>query len=55
LEGQWQPEETTIEALRHRVNEGKLGNCKYEENPFALQLLQVLDTISTRSDQERKQ
>lgn len=25
LEGQWEPEETSIEALRHRMKEGRLG------------------------------
>lgn len=45
LEGQWEPEETTIEALRHRVNEGKLGKGERDENPFAAELLQVLDSL----------
>lgn len=25
LEGQWEPEETTVAALRHRITEGKYG------------------------------
>ena len=25
LEGQWEPEETSVEALRHRMNNGNLG------------------------------
>ncbi|GAB3763664.1 hypothetical protein GCM10028796_17570 [Ramlibacter monticola] len=45
LEGQWEPEETTIEALRHRVKEGTLGEGGYDENPFAAELLQVLDAL----------
>lgn len=46
LEGQWEPEETTIEALRHRMDKGELGNEKYEENPFADELRKVLDEFS---------
>jgi hypothetical protein len=46
LEGQWDPEETTVEALRHRVNEGTLGKGDYDENPFAQELLAVLDGIA---------
>lgn len=46
LEGQWEPEETTVTALRHRIVNGTLGNVSYEENPFASELLQVLDTLS---------
>jgi hypothetical protein len=42
LEGQWDPEETTVEALLHRVNEGQLGEGGYDENPFAAELRQVL-------------
>lgn len=45
LEGQWEPEETTVEALRHRVKEGTLGEGGYDENPFAAELLQVLDGL----------
>jgi len=26
LEGQWEPEETTVEAIRHRMTEGTLGS-----------------------------
>jgi hypothetical protein len=45
LEGQWDPEETTSESLRHRIAEGNLGKGDYDENPFASELLQVLDGI----------
>lgn len=45
LEGQWDPEETTVDALRCRVAEGRLGEGGYGENPFAAELLQVLDEI----------
>ena len=46
LEGQWEPEETTPEALRHRVTEGELGEGDWDENPFATELLAVLDAIA---------
>lgn len=43
LEAQWDPEETTVEALRHRVKSGSLGQCSYyDEGVFAKQLLGVL-------------
>jgi hypothetical protein len=45
LEGQWEPEETTVDALRHRVGEGELGKGGWDENPFAAELLQVLATL----------
>jgi hypothetical protein len=45
LEGQWSPEETSVEVLRHRVKEGNLGKGDYDENPFADELLQVLDSL----------
>ena len=45
LEGQWQPEETTVDALRRRVKEGTLGQGEYEGNPFPAELLQVLDGL----------
>lgn len=41
LEGQWEPEETTVEALRHRMTEGRLGYSDY--NRFAAELATVLD------------
>lgn len=46
LEGQWEPEETAIEALRHRMDEGKLGKGEWDENPFADELRKVLDGLS---------
>lgn len=45
LEGQWDPEETTAEALRHRMDEGRLGAGEYDCNPFAAELRQVLDEL----------
>lgn len=49
LEGQWEPEETTVEALRHRVAQGNLGAGKWDENPFAAELLQVLEALDSES------
>lgn len=43
LDGQWEPEETTIESLRHRLDKGKLGS--YAGNMFADELRQVLDAL----------
>lgn len=42
LEGQWTPEETTIEALRYRLVEGKMGQDDYSDNEFANELKQFL-------------
>ncbi len=43
LEDQWEPEETTIESLRHRLYKGNLGS--YEYNMFSDELRQVLDSL----------
>lgn len=43
LEGQWEPEETSVEELRHRVKNGTLGrDGYYSEGVFDKQLLGVL-------------
>jgi|BioPla2DNA2_1021312.scaffolds.fasta_scaffold39464_3 hypothetical protein len=42
LEGQFKPEETTLEALRHRLVEGKMGQDDYSDNEFANELKQFL-------------
>lgn len=42
LEGQWEPEKTTTEALLHRIEHGSLGSGDYKENEFANELKQVL-------------
>ena len=47
LENQWQPEETSVESLRHRVNEGHLGAGDYDRNPFKAELVAVLDALPT--------
>ena len=45
LEGQWDPEETTVESLRHRMLEGTLGNYEYAGNIFKTELEQVLNQL----------
>lgn len=44
LEGQWEPESTTVEALRHRLEQGSLGR-EGRINVFADELKQVLDGL----------
>lgn len=45
LEGQWEPEETTVESLLHRLDAGSLGNDNYAGNKFATELRAVLSEI----------
>lgn len=43
LEGQWDPEETTVEVLRYRITEGELGKSSYyDEGMFDTKLKGVL-------------
>ncbi|MES2382639.1 MAG: hypothetical protein V4538_16440 [Bacteroidota bacterium] len=42
LEGQFTKEETTIEALNHRLTKGTLGQDTYSDNEFALELKDFL-------------
>lgn len=46
LENQWEPEETTIDALVHRINEGALGKHYYQQNVFADELVNVIEQLS---------
>jgi hypothetical protein len=46
LEGQWDPELTSVEELRHRLDNGNLGADDYTENLFADELRKVLDELS---------
>ena len=39
---QWEPEETSVESLLKRLNEGKLGINDYDENLFANELRKVI-------------
>ena len=45
FEDQWQPEETTIEALLFRLNKGHLGSAKASENIFAVDLTEILHKL----------
>lgn len=45
LENQWDPELTTVEALRHRLTKGTFGTDSYCNNSFAIELHQVLDAL----------
>jgi len=42
LEGQWSPEETTIKALAHRLNDGYFGKSSYCGNEFNAELKEFL-------------
>lgn len=44
LEGQWEPEETTIEAVLHQVEKGGLGDF-YDEGDWSKQLKRLLKDI----------
>ena len=46
---QWEPEETTIEALRHRLDNGKLGQC-YSGNEYANELRSVLGSLELNNE-----
>jgi len=41
---QWEPEETTVEALRHRLEKGAIGTG-YNGNEYANELRTVLDAL----------
>ena len=50
LEGQWEPEETSVEALRHRINEGYLGRDTYtSDGVFDVTLKRILTRWSNRN------
>lgn len=46
LEGQWDPEQTSIEILQHRLDKGNLGNAKASQNVFDNQLREVLKYLT---------
>lgn len=50
-ESQWAPEQTSIEVLRHRLEQGKLGTDHDDGNVFAEELKAVLDDFE-RGPQE---
>lgn len=43
LEGQWEPEETTSEALLNRLDKGNLGSDYYDKSTFADELREILN------------
>jgi hypothetical protein len=45
LEGQFEPEKTTVEALRHRLKFGKLGINTFGESIFKNELENFLNTL----------
>lgn len=47
LEGQWIPEETTLEALSHRLEKGTLGTNDWCGNEFASELRDVLNKLKS--------
>lgn len=62
LEDQWEPEETSIESLRHRVVDGKFGqqshyNFETSENEysnkFADELLKILDELEKENGESK--
>ncbi len=48
-ETQWEPEETTVAALRHRLNNGSLGRGR-NGNVFAGELHLVLDALESHTN-----
>lgn len=48
LEDQWEPEEATIESIRHRLDSGRLGVGYGKENVFAIELRQAIDDLVSR-------
>ncbi len=45
LENQFEPEETTLDAIEYRLINGKMGNDDYSGNEFANELKQFLGII----------
>ncbi|MDQ0168724.1 MULTISPECIES: hypothetical protein [Paenibacillus] len=54
LEGQWSPEETNVEVLRHRIEKGRLGQGYDGEGRFVDELTAVLDAIGGDGNSEIK-
>lgn len=46
LEGQWEPEKTTKEALLYRLDKGELGTSTWHDNEFASELRAVLVSLN---------
>jgi len=54
LEGQWEPEETTAEALRHRIEKGGFGRNYDDMNKFADELSGLLDAMEAQCPKIRR-
>lgn len=42
LEGQWEPEETSLDSLAHRLKEGDFGVNDWSDNNFRFELIKFL-------------
>lgn len=45
LEGQWEPEETDLESIKHRLENGTLGSNEWCGNVFAEELNQLIGKL----------
>lgn len=45
LEGQWEPEETTVTSMRHRIEHGNLGTTWSGGEKFSIPLRAILDEL----------
>ena len=45
LEGQWEPDETNIEVLEHRLHQGELGRSYDGENEYGQELQLVINKL----------
>lgn len=52
LEGQWSPEEVTVEEIRHRLEKGNLGRDYDGRNEFADELCALLDSVEVSAPGE---
>jgi hypothetical protein len=54
-ESQWKPEETTVEALQHRMDRGDLGSDGYHGNKYANELRALLAALATSANLKEPQ
>ncbi len=50
LEGQWDPEETSVEALRHRIDKGTLG---FMLGGYTADFVAMLDSLTRKKKVEQ--
>lgn len=48
LEGQWEPEETSLASLKHRYKNGRLGDNEYSGNMFKKEILEVINFLKNK-------